>query len=270
MVAGNFMDLSNKLAECKFTLWGANLLSYLPRGEQHDIFWMGDRNGFGSHQAIRGGIPVCWPRFAAEELNNNLPRHGFARTSYWQPQRVSATANKTEAEFLLDAAEQYDIAATAVLRFEITDKLICSLETTNHGDKPFEFSEALHCYFNVSSLENVKIAGLDGLGYKNSLDGQQYTQQGDLQIKGEFDAIFAHQSGAVKIIDTGYQRRIIIEKAGSNNTVVWNPAKDLAEMSEGQYKRFVCVEPANVGVNHICLQPGQIHKIMFSVRVERL
>ena len=76
-----FIKWQNKSSTGKLALWGATLLSYCPRGETQDIFWLGERNKFDGLQAIRGGIPVCWPRFAAEKLNDNLPRHGFARIS---------------------------------------------------------------------------------------------------------------------------------------------------------------------------------------------
>ena len=77
------ITLRNGKAECRIALFGGNLLSYRPISEEQDIFWLGDLNKFDNIQAIRGGIPVCWPRFAAETLNNHLPRHGFARLSMW-------------------------------------------------------------------------------------------------------------------------------------------------------------------------------------------
>ena len=54
-----FINISNNTAECKLALWGATLLSYCPKGEVHDVFWLGDLNKFDNAQAIRGGIPVC-------------------------------------------------------------------------------------------------------------------------------------------------------------------------------------------------------------------
>ena len=74
----NILTLSNEKAMCQISLFGANLLSYRPKGEK-DVFWLGNLNKFDGIQAIRGGIPVCWPRFAEEKLNGRLPRHGFAR-----------------------------------------------------------------------------------------------------------------------------------------------------------------------------------------------
>ncbi len=265
-----FINISNNTAECKLALWGATLLSYCPKGEVHDVFWLGDLNKFDNAQAIRGGIPVCWPRFAAEKLNDNLPRHGFARISEWKVQGICADENMAEAVLQLVPDAKYNIRAAATLRIKIIDKLDYSLETVNLGEEPLVFAEALHCYFNISSIENISINGLQGCSYRSSLDGQKYTQEGALKINGEFDAAFLEHCGRTEIEDREYQRVIVIEKNGSKTTVVWNPAKDLAEMSAGQYKKFVCVEPSNVGDFAVCLQPGQTHKIGLKISVQKL
>ena len=96
-----FISLSNKLAECKIALWGGNVVSYRPKGEEHDVFWLGELNRFDNVQAIRGGVPVCWPRFAEERLNGNLPRHGFARLSNWNLKNAAVDETKMEAALSL-------------------------------------------------------------------------------------------------------------------------------------------------------------------------
>lgn len=266
----DFICLANETAECKIARFGATLISYRPKGTGQDIFWVGDLNKFDYVQAIRGGIPVCWPRFAAEELNSHLPRHGFARISDWRVIKAVSDKDKAEAEFVLAPDDKYKIDATARLFVKMTDKLECSLETTNNGSEAFDFSEALHCYFNVSSVDNILIKGLKGHRYKNSLDGRVYVLDGDLAIRGEFDSIFMKQTDPIEIIDKGYGRIVMLEKSGSQTMVVWNPAKDLAEMSEGQYKKFVCVEPSNVGDSFVHLRPQETHKLSMTVSVRKV
>ncbi len=270
MKENGIIHLSNKTAECKISLWGGNLLSYRPKSEKHDIFWLGDLNKFDNKQAIRGGIPICWPRFAEEDLNNHLPRHGFARLSTWTLQKVNVDETKIEAELSLIPEEKYNLNLSAKLFLKITDKLEYTLETINHGAEEFSFSEALHAYFNISSIKDIEIQGLTGHRYKNSLDGKFYTLEKDLRINGEFDSIFLEQTQPVKIIDKGFEREITIEKQGSNTTVVWNPNKDLAEMSQDQYKTFVCVEPSNVGEYHITLAPHGKHTISATINVQKM
>lgn len=262
--------LSNKLAECKIALFGGNLLSYRLKGDEHDVFWLGDLNKFDDVQAIRGGIPVSWPRFAEEELNNNLPRHGFARLSHWNLEKAAADEEKITAELSLLPDDKYNIEATLRLYVTITDKLEYCLETVNTGQTDFIFSEALHAYFNVSSVDNVEIKGLTGHTYKNSLDGKIYKLEDDLRIEGEIDSIFLNQTESVQITDSGYNRVIEIKKEGSKTTVVWNPHKDLAEMSKDQYKTFVCVEPSNVGDYSIQLPPQAKHQIKVMITSKKI
>lgn len=264
-----FICLSNNSAECKISLWGANIVSYRPKTEEHDVFWLGDLNKFNKVQAIRGGVPVCWPRFAEEKLNAHFPRHGFARLSEWTLKKVSVDDAKIEAELSLIPNAEYDLNVTAGLFVKITDKLEYCLETTNYGEGDFKFCEALHAYFNVGSLDTAEICGLDGYRYKSSLDGKFYTQKGNLTINGEFDASFFGHRGNIEIADKTLNRIISVEKSGSDTTVVWNPAGDLAEMSAGQYKRFVCVEPANRGDDFVTLKSGEKHRISMTVRVKK-
>lgn len=264
------IKLRNSVAECQISLWGGNLLSYRPLSEEKDIFWLGDLNKFDNIQAIRGGIPVCWPRFAEEELNNHLPRHGFARLSMWMLQKVNVDEKKIEVELSLRPEAQYQLNLSARVLIQITDKLTYTLETTNNGDIPFNFSEALHAYFNVSNIENVEIKGLAGHRYKNSLTGTFAKQDEDLKIAGEVDRIFLEQTEPLEILDKGCNRRILITKTGSNTTVIWNPNKDLAEMSPNQYKQFVCVEPSNVGESFVKLPPHQPHRLTFVINVDKL
>ena len=270
MNKNGIIKLCNSVAECQISLWGGNLLSYRPRKEEHDIFWLGDLNKFDNIQAIRGGIPVCWPRFAEEELNNHLPRHGFARLSMWNLQNVSVDDRQIEAEMSLSPEAQYNLNLSARVLIKITDKLEYTLETTNNGDTPLNFSEALHAYFNVSSVDNVEIKGLAGHRYKNSLTQSYATQEEDLNIIGEVDRIFLEQTQPLEIIDKGYNRVIKIEKSGSNTTIVWNPNKDLAEMSPNQYKQFVCIEPSNVGESAIVLPPHHTHKLTTTISIDKL
>lgn len=264
------ISLSNGLAECKISLFGANIVSYCPKNQEQDVFWLGDLNKFDNIQAIRGGVPVCWPRFAEEKLNGELPRHGFARLSNWTVKNIFVDDSKMEVELSLIPDEKFNLNLTANLLITITDMLEYQLETTNHGDEVFNFSEALHAYFNIGSIEDIKIKGLSNHNYKNSLDGKDYKLEEDLKIKGEFDSAFAHHKGMLEIVDTKLNRIISIEKSGSNTTVVWNPNKDLAEMSEWQYKKFVCVEPANQGDYFVSLQPKEKHRISMKIKVKEL
>lgn len=264
------ISLGNQIAECKISLWGGNIVSYRPKSEKHDVFWLGERNRFDKVQAIRGGVPVCWPRFAEEQLNGNLPRHGFARLSDWNLKNVVVNEKEIEVSLSLIPDAKFNVNVSADLLIRITDQLEYYLETANHGDEEFNFSEALHAYFNVGSLDSVEIKGLSGHQYRNSLNGELCFLHESLKIKGEFDSAFLNHTGTIEIVDPVLNRAISIKKRGSNTTVVWNPNKDLAEMGEGQYKNFVCVEPANQGDSFVCLKPHEKHQISMQISVASL
>lgn len=262
--------LDNDLAECKISLWGGQIISYRPKSEKQDVFWLGDYNKFDNKTPIRGGVPVCWPRFAAEELNGQLPRHGFARISAWNLKNASVEKDRTEVELSLIPDEKYGIEISANLFIKVTDKLECCLETTNLGLKDFKFSEALHAYFNVGNRDETVIRGMLGNRYKSALNGQIYTLKDNLKITSEFDASFINHKSSIEIEDKVFKRIICVEKTGSNTTIVWNPNKDMAEMSKDQYKHFICVEPANQGDFFVTLKPKQKHKITMTVKVRNI
>lgn len=263
------IKLSNNLAECLISIWGGQIVSYRPKTEKNDVFWLANLNKFDNISAIRGGVPVCWPRFAAEKLNDNFPRHGFARISEWNLKNIMISDSKIEVKLSLIPDEKYKAQVVADLYIKITDKLECSLETTNIGNKEFCYSEALHAYFNIGSRDETVIKGLSGYSYKSSLDGKIYKQKNDLTINEEFDAAFLNHTADIQIEDRIFNRVITLNKSGSNTTVVWNPNKDLEEMSVGQYKNFICVEPANQGDCFITLQPSEKHKITMVVGVKK-
>ena len=265
-----FVVLSNEKAECRISLFGGNVVSYRPKVEEKDVFWVGDLNKFDNVQAIRGGIPVCWPRFSEEKLNDNLPRHGFARLSMWNLDKVSVSEKLIEVVLSLNPDEKYNLDVCAKLYVKITDEFECRLETINNGDKEFKFSEALHSYFYVGDRDKVKIKGFDGYKYKNLADDKECVLNGDIVIRDEFDCAFMNHTNKVEIEDAVLRRKIIMEKSGSNSTVVWNPNKDLAEMSEGQYKNFVCVEAANQGDCFAIVGPKKTHMMSMKVCVKKI
>ena len=185
-------------------------------------------------------------------------------------QKVNIDEHKIETELLLIPDSKFNLDVTAKLNIKITDKLEYSLITTNNGNTEFKFSEALHAYFNVSNRDDIILRGFDGQQYRSSIDKNLYTVQKDLRIKEEFDGAFINHTQDVAIIDEKYNRIISIHKQGSNSTVVWNPNKDLAEMSEGQYKKFICVEPANQGNLYVTLAPKETHIISMTISVKQL
>jgi hypothetical protein len=79
-------------------------------------------------------------------------------------------------------------------------------------------------------------------------------------------------TAACVIHDPVWNRRTIIEKSGSDSTVVWNPwsdkTKGTSEMAPDGWKEMICIETANAADNAAHLAPGGCHKLTATIRVQ--
>lgn len=55
------LHLSHSIGTAKIALQGAQLLSWQPKGENRDLFWLSEIEPFKLGTAIRGGVPICYP-----------------------------------------------------------------------------------------------------------------------------------------------------------------------------------------------------------------
>ncbi len=60
---------------------GAPALPRKPAGEE-EVLWLSNNTPFKQGVALRGGVPICWPRFGPS-AQQGLPSHGFARNLPW-------------------------------------------------------------------------------------------------------------------------------------------------------------------------------------------
>jgi glucose-6-phosphate 1-epimerase len=72
--------------------------------------------------------------------------------------------------------------------------------------------------------------------------------------------------------DPGWQRKLIVEKTGSNTTVVWNPwidkAKALTDFGDDEWTAMLCIETCNVREFGVALAPGESHAMGAVIRAE--
>src|SRR5689334_3995514 len=64
-------------------LHGAHVTSWRPVGSE-EILFLSSKSRWEDGQAIRGGIPICFPWFRGKADDPHAPAHGFARTRAWQ------------------------------------------------------------------------------------------------------------------------------------------------------------------------------------------
>jgi glucose-6-phosphate 1-epimerase len=272
------VTISTSAAEAELHLQGAHLARWTPRGHRPVLF-LSPKSLFATGKAIRGGVPVIFPWFGSRSDGKPGPQHGFARTSQWTVEDArQLEAARVEIALTLgssDATRQlFDGYFQLRLRAIIGPELEMDLETFNESNAPFTFEEALHTYLAVGDVQQVSVSGLEGTTFIDKTDGFKRKKQGDeaLRIAKETDQVHLSAQAACMILDPVWNRRIVIEKSGSNSTVIWNPwaekSKGMSDMAADGWKQMICVETANAADNSVTLAPGASHKLSAKIRIE--
>ncbi|TEA62056.1 MULTISPECIES: D-hexose-6-phosphate mutarotase [unclassified Pseudomonas] len=276
-------------AEVLVAQQGAHILSYQVDG-QPPIIWLNDKAMFKTGQSIRAGVPVCWPWFGKFERNPQSVQvmrvseepaaaHGFVRTMDWELGGIETEGESLKVEFKLPYPEggfpgwPHQVDLTLTLRLD--DQLHISLTSHNRGTDSVSISQALHSYFAVSDVRNVRVEGVDGLDYIETLDDwKTHTQQGDLRFAGETDRIYLDVPPQLSIVDPAWERRIVLTATGSRTAVIWNPwidrAAALSDMDNDGWQRMLCIETANVMSDVMTLAPDAGHTMGVSIGSEPL
>lgn len=262
-----FLSIKNKSATARICLYGAQILSYTPHGQQ-DILWMSQQSHMSEGKAIRGGIPVCFPWFGPHAVDKTKPQHGFARITAWQVNHIQqlqdgATHIQLQLEHSDATLQLWPHSFKAVIDFVVGALLQVTVTVTNTGKESLAYSDALHTYFNVSNIDAIHLEGFDNSPYYEAF-GTELTEQSITVLHPEIEnnRRYIQHTGNVIINDPVFNRKIHIAKTGSKVTVLWNPGpivtKNISDMEPNGYKNFICVEPANayVGIDMIELAAG--------------
>lgn len=256
---------------------GAHVLSFIPEG-QEPVIWVSELSHYREGKAIRGGIPIIWPWFGSHPSESDKPSHGFGRTRFWDIHSARLIDNQfPQVRFQLVDNEitrsLWPHSFELELVVTLTDALKVELIMENTGDEPFTCSCALHTYFNLSDISGIQIRGLDGVSYIDQLDdGPLKVQRGPITFDGEKDNIYVDTDATCTIVDPALNRTIIVEKSGSQSTVVWNPwidkAARMSDFGDAEYKKMVCIEAANAAQNTLTLAPSGRHTLATTIRSE--
>ena len=263
--------ISTPAAEAGLYLQGAHLTHWTPRG-QRPVLYLSSKSLFAPAKAIRGGVPIIFPWFGARSDGRQGPAHGFARTSKWTVEDAKLR-DDGNVEIALALTGDVDFAFQLRFRVAIGSELEMELETRNVGNEPFSYEEALHTYLAVGDIRQVSVSGLEGTAYIDKTDGFKRKQQGaePVRIAKETDQVHLSTTANCTIHDPVWNRRIVIEKTGSNSTVIWNPwmdkTKGMSDMPVDGWKEMLCVETANAADNAVHLPPGASHKLTAKIRI---
>lgn len=272
-----FAAVTNQFGKAAICLYGAQAMSYVPVG-QPDILWVSSRSMFEEGKPIRGGIPVCFPWFGPHSTGKAKPQHGFARTTTWQVKAVQELADgSTKLQLgLQQSAESLELwphAFEATIDFTVGTSLQINFTVTNTGNESFEYSDALHTYFNISDIEAISLQGFDKAAFYESFGTELFEQETAALYPGkENNRRYVDHTSEAIISDPGFNRKIKASKSGSKVTVVWNPGPEttlkMPDIDPEGYKTFLCIEPANAypGIDIITLSPGG--KFTLSAQIE--
>lgn len=246
-------------ATISFVPHGGQVTAWTPASGRERLF-LSPLARFSAGEAIRGGVPVCWPQFSGR---GPLPSHGFARRQAWSviSARVDESTGTATAHMQLLPGEltraMWDNDFQLDLRVTVGgQKLSVQLAATNTGPREFAFTTALHTYFAVDDIRAVTVGGLQGLAYEQF--GEAYRQPDtDVRFAEEVDRIYWNVPGAVTLNEGSHTLTITGE--GFPDVVVWNPWAEtgaaIADMPPESYQQMVCIEAAVIG-QPVTLAPG--------------
>ena len=261
--------ITGSQAEGEMYLHGAQVTSWKP-AESDEALFLSTKSHWQEGQAIRGGIPICFPWFRAKADDPKAPAHGFVRTRSWQLESIVEDKSGVRVTMSTESDDQtrrwwpaeFRLMYRAVFGSNLTLELVC----TNTGKTDLRFEEALHTYNRVSNVANVRLQGLDAVQFLDNTDSNRAkVQRGDVTIASATDNAFIGTQNDVDLIDPELRRRIRLKKAHSLTTVVWNPWRDgavrLGDLGDGEWTKFLCVEASNILTASVTLGPGEEHKM---------
>ena len=259
---------------------GAHVTHWRPAGHQ-PVLWLSGESWFEPGQPIRGGVPVCLPWFNLKPDDPEAPRHGLARLTPWRVVAADRNADGSASLCLALGSDEETVAAWPhqfEFRYRVTvgRRLDMNLRVSNTGDRPFDFTEALHTYLNVGDVRQASVTGLERAAYLDTTAGRQMLREagddGPITFAGETDRIYTGTSATCVLRDPALGRRITVAKSGSNSTVVWNPWIDKAAAMEDfgaeEWPGMLCIETANVRDNAVGLAPGESHTMAAEIEAD--
>ncbi|QUY50929.1 D-hexose-6-phosphate mutarotase [Serratia plymuthica] len=237
--------VSHPKVRAAVALQGAHLLAWQPTGDK-PVIWLSNNTPFKKGSAIRGGVPICWPWFGPVAQ----PSHGFARNQSWNLTAHDEDDSGVILTFTLKDNEQtrklWPHAFTLIARFKLGEE--CEIELESHGD--YQATAALHTYFQVGDIEQVKVAGLGEPYLDKVAGGAEARQTGDVAFIGQTDRVYTKPDAFSLIKDPALQRTIEVHHHHMSDVIAWNPGVELscsmADMANDGYKTMVCVETGRV------------------------
>jgi len=267
-----YLEIQNSTAHAKIALQGAHIFEY--RTKKGALLWISETSKFEEGTAIRGGIPICWPRFG--NLDKSLPQHGFARIFLFELITVKEINEcLTQVHLQLKSSEAskeiWDYDFTLDIVFDISKTLSISMKTTNEDVKEFLLTQAFHTYFQVQNIENITIEGLEGVEFLDTLKDTKSVETKALHIDAETDRVYLGVEKDICLRED--DRAVLIHAENSHSAIIWNPwiekCSKMSAMLPEAYREFVCIESANAFDDFKILKPNERFTLSVEYRMQR-
>jgi len=194
-------------------------------------------------QSVRGGFPVLFP-ITGGLPHNQLPlpqgtftlgQHGFARQMPWHMEPLADGRG-----VLLQLSETPESLKSYPFPFQLsmevrlaTAALEISTTVTNRSGLPMPFSFGLHPYFNLSSLDGVRIEGLPDECLNHLTMAPAPTAEQMQRLADGID-LLVRPSGPVRLVD---------EDAGITLELQLSHPFDLVVLWTEPPRKMICIEP---------------------------
>ena len=265
-----FLIVEHEKISAALTLHGGHLIHF-QRAQQEPLIWLSKTAVFDDKKAIRGGVPVCWPWFGAADasLGENLPGHGFARTSKWTLGKIEESAEGVDIELHLTSSEEtlalWNHQFELTLKLSLNAQLKIDLITENKSDKPLNYKGALHTYLNISDPASVNVSGLNDECYNSLEDKRLETGKASRLVDQAIDAIHKKSDSNIILDDKGFQRTLTMTNTGNDSEVFWTPWVEgsiaFADVPDDGYKTMLCIESAITQGKGQTVDSGEKHTL---------
>lgn len=266
----DYVEVNTALCQARIFLQGAQIDYFQPVGKP-PLLWVSSADDYQPGNGIRGGVPICWPWFGMSS-EANFPQHGFARTRIWALESVEMRNQLVDLRFSLKISEQDKIywphnTEVSVL-FTLGDTLSISLVNTNLGDETVTLTQALHTYFPIEDIHQLKASGFSGSKYIEFAEGPYPQTTDEVRFDRETDRVYT-DLGPVQLLHTP-QGTIEVSRENSQSAVLWNPwiekSQRLGRFNPEDYLTMVCLEAANVLEDKVVLASGETHSLVTHIR----
>ncbi|NTS76974.1 D-hexose-6-phosphate mutarotase [Catenovulum sp. SM1970] len=255
---------------------GGQLIWFTQVDHSEPVIWLSENSHMDDSKSLRGGVPICWPWFGRHRTDKTLPSHGLVRNIAWKLVKfdfngkqfnLSVSPDLTALTTEYRALIQDGIELTQTLTFD--EQIEIKLTTKNTGTQSYEFSAALHTYFNVGDIQNTELHGLVNSHYIAEATNWESVDAPKLyRFREQTDRVHIDRCEHAEIESPIHTYELT--HSGNNSLIVWNPWQEVSEQTPGMgaevWKGMLCVEPAAFKP-YLNLKSGESHSLQQIIKI---